>query len=164
VTLGHPSKFQRASRLGFITAATSLNGGQPNFARCLAVSCTGTLYIQFRGLLPPNGISLRAILTLRPNLAFSYIGSVTAPHSSSGRQLNCGVQQRAPPTFGRAAIALGIGPHSSFVYRIQSSEYITTYMYEYYATCFNGVHTSAFGQICNCCRFVHATSLVALQT
>ena len=25
----------------------------------------------------------------------------------------CGVEQRAPLTFGRAAIALGIGPHSS---------------------------------------------------
>jgi len=25
----------------------------------------------------------------------------------------CGVEQRAPPIFGRAAIMLGIGPHSS---------------------------------------------------
>jgi len=30
-SLGHPSKFQRVSRLGFITVPTSLNGGQPNF-------------------------------------------------------------------------------------------------------------------------------------
>ena len=37
----------------------------------------------------------------------------TARHSSSGRQPNCGVEQRAPPMFGRAAIRLGIGPHSS---------------------------------------------------
>jgi len=44
----HPSKFQRVSRLGFVTAATSLNG-QVNFARCLAVSWTGTLYIHFWG-------------------------------------------------------------------------------------------------------------------
>ena len=28
----------------------------------------------------------------------------------------CGVEQRAPPVFGRAAITLGIGPHSSFHY------------------------------------------------
>jgi len=28
-----------------------------------------------------------------------------------GRQPNCGVEQRAPPVFGRAAITLGIGPH-----------------------------------------------------
>jgi len=26
----------------------------------------------------------------------------------------CGVEQRAPPIFARAAIALGIGPHSGF--------------------------------------------------
>ena len=26
----------------------------------------------------------------------------------------CGVEQRVPPIFGRAAITLGIGPHSSF--------------------------------------------------
>jgi len=37
-SLGHPSKFQRVSRLGSVTAATSLTGGQPNFARRLAVS------------------------------------------------------------------------------------------------------------------------------
>jgi len=28
----------------------------------------------------------------------------------------CGVEQRAPPIFSRAAIALGIGPHSSYYY------------------------------------------------
>ena len=27
----------------------------------------------------------------------------------------CGVEQRAPPIFGSAAITLGIGPHSSFL-------------------------------------------------
>ena len=41
--------------LGFITAATLLNGGQPNFARCLAVSWTGTLDIHF-GAVAPDGI------------------------------------------------------------------------------------------------------------
>ena len=52
--LGHPSKFQRVSRLAFVTTATSLTGGQPNFARCLAVSCAGTLYIYtFSGALAP---------------------------------------------------------------------------------------------------------------
>jgi len=28
----------------------------------------------------------------------------------------CGVEQRAPPIFGRAAITLGIGPHSSLTF------------------------------------------------
>jgi len=44
------------------------------------------------------------------------LGSVTAWHSSSGRQPNCGVEQRAPSIFGRAAITLGIGPHSSLFF------------------------------------------------
>jgi len=39
--LGHPSKFQRGSLIGFVIAATSLNGYQPNFARCLAVCWAG---------------------------------------------------------------------------------------------------------------------------
>jgi len=37
-----------------------------------------------------------------------------ARHSSSRRQPKCGVEQRAPPIFGRATITLGIGPHSSY--------------------------------------------------
>jgi len=52
VSLGHPSKFHRLSRLSFVTAATSFTGGQPNFARRLAVSCSATLYIHFRGSCP----------------------------------------------------------------------------------------------------------------
>jgi len=84
---GHPSKFQRVSRLRFVTAATSLTGGQPNLlAWCLAISWAGTLYIHLRGLLHPEGILPGAKLTLRPSHAFSYIGSITARHSSSRRQ------------------------------------------------------------------------------
>ena len=45
--------FQRVSRLAFVTAATSLTGGQPNFAQCLAVSWAATLYIHFSGALAP---------------------------------------------------------------------------------------------------------------
>jgi len=51
VSLGHANNFQRVSRVGFVTAATSLTAGQPNFAWCLAASWAGTLYIHFRGLL-----------------------------------------------------------------------------------------------------------------
>jgi len=113
VSLGHPSKFQRVSHLGFVTAATSLNGSQPNFARCLRVSWAGRVCIHIRRLFAPNGILPSAKFTLRLSLALSYIDSVTARQSSSGRQPNCGVEQRAPPLFGRAAITLSIGPHSS---------------------------------------------------
>jgi len=66
----------------------SLTGGQPNFAQCLAVSWAATLYIHFLGLLPPDRILPGVKFTLRPSLAFLYIGSVTAWHSSSGHQPN----------------------------------------------------------------------------
>jgi len=79
----------------------------------------------FSGTLAADGILPRAKFTLRPTLAFSYIGSVTARHSSSGRQPTFAtwykkwngsteLSQRAPPIFGWAAIMLGIGPHSSY--------------------------------------------------
>jgi len=44
------------------------------------------LCIHFRGLLPCNGILPGAKFTLRPGLTLSDIGSVTARHSSTGRQ------------------------------------------------------------------------------
>jgi len=47
-----------------------------------------SLYIHYVGLLPPKGFLPAAKLTLCPTLALSYIGSVTARHSSSGRQPN----------------------------------------------------------------------------
>jgi len=40
------------------------------------------------GLLPPNGILPAAKFTLFSSFAFSYIGSITAWHSSSGRPPN----------------------------------------------------------------------------
>jgi len=43
----------------------------------------------------------------------SRLGSVTARHLVVGVSQTCGVEQRAPPMFGRATITLGIGPHSS---------------------------------------------------
>jgi len=86
--LGHPSNFQQILHLGFVTAVTSLTGGKPNFAWCLAVSWASTPYIHFWGLLPPDGSLPGAKFTLHPSLAFSYIGSVTARHTSSGHQPN----------------------------------------------------------------------------
>jgi len=61
-SLEHPIKFQRVSRLGFVTAATSFTGGQPNFTRLLGCYNIYT----FSGALPPDGILPRAKFTLRP--------------------------------------------------------------------------------------------------
>jgi len=47
-----------------------------------------TMYTFGGGLLLPDGILARAKFTLRPSLVFSYIGSVTAWHFSSGPQPN----------------------------------------------------------------------------
>ena len=46
----------------------------------------GYIIYTFLGALAPNGILPGAKFTLRQSLAFSYIGSVTARHSRSGRQ------------------------------------------------------------------------------
>ena len=48
-----------------------------------------TIYT-FLGAFAPDVILLRVKLTLRPSLAFSYIGSITTRHSSSGPQPNFG--------------------------------------------------------------------------
>jgi len=109
VSLGHPSYFQRLSHLGFVTAATSLNGSQPNFARCLAVSCmAGTLYIHFWGILPRYGILPGAKFNLHPPslvLSFFYMLShfeVTRFRLTAGR-LKFGEIWVFPPNF------LGVG-------------------------------------------------------
>jgi len=75
------------------------------------------MYIHFRALLLDR-ILHSPIFTLRPSLAFAYIGSVIAWGVSQTlrRGTRNGIMelsQRAPPIFGRAAITLGIGPHSS---------------------------------------------------
>jgi len=80
---GTPANF--TVLVGFVTASPSLNGRQPNFAQCLAISWAGTLYIHFWGLLPRKGILPGAKFTLHPSLVLSYIGSITAWHSSSQR-------------------------------------------------------------------------------
>jgi len=45
----------------------------------------------------------------------SRLGSVTARHCSSGRAKLCGVEQKAPPIFSRAAITSGMAHISSFL-------------------------------------------------
>jgi len=124
VSLGHSSKFQRVAHLVFVTAATALTGGQPNFARCLAISYAGTLYIYIFG-----GSCLRTEFcwvqnSLYVQLLHSPILPALlhgTPPASVSQAFRCGTRngitelsQRASPMFRWAAITLGIGPHSSF--------------------------------------------------
>ena len=68
---GTPANFNGCRVLAPLLAApTSLNGRQPNFARCLAVSCK----LQ-------NSLCVQVTKS-----SVSYIGSVNARHSSSGHQ------------------------------------------------------------------------------
>ena len=90
-------------------ASTSFTGGQPNFARSLAVSWAGTQCIHFQGLLPSDGILSRAKFTLPPSPAFSYIGCVTVYHPSSGRQPHFATwyKERNYGTFAEGATYFG---------------------------------------------------------
>ena len=76
----------RVSRLAFVTAATSLTGGQPNFARCWpSHGLVHYLYI-FGSSCPLTEFCQVQNSLCFSSLALSYIGSVTARHSSSRRQ------------------------------------------------------------------------------
>ena len=119
ICFGHPSTFQRVSRIGFVNAATSLIGGQPNFARCLAVSSAATLYIDFRGLLPLTEFchvqnSLYVQVMRSPILAALMHGTPAAGVSQTlprcARNGITELSQRASLIFGKAAITLGISP------------------------------------------------------
>jgi len=67
----------------------------------------------FSGALAPDGISPRAKFSLRPSLAFSYIGSVTARHSSGGRQPNFAAWYKEwnYGTFAEGATYIRLGGH-----------------------------------------------------
>jgi len=88
-SLGHPSKFQPVSCVGFVSAPTSFNGGQQTFAGCLAISWAGTLYITFLGALAPNRILPGANFTLCPSLAFCYCTALEQCRSAK----ICGIVQ-----------------------------------------------------------------------
>jgi len=114
LVLGTPANFNGfAAWLRY--CSESLNGSQPNFAQCLALTWAGRLYIHFRRLLLHNWILPDAKLTLRPpSLALSYSQRYWTAVEQWARAKLCGVEHRTPPIFGRATIMLGIGPHSSY--------------------------------------------------
>jgi len=91
---------------------TLLDGGQPNFAQCLAVSCAVSLYIHFWGLLPANRIFATCEIYFASKscvLLLYWHGYCTA--LEQWLQPNWSIQQKAPPAFGMAAITLCIGSH-----------------------------------------------------
>jgi len=125
--LGHPANFN-----WFVTAATSLTGGQPNLARCLAVFWAATLYIYiyiyiFGSSWPPDGFAKCKVHFTSKSCVLYWLHYSTALQQRASlvsqtlrhgtRNAITELSQRAPPIFGWAAITLGIGTHSSFVNR-----------------------------------------------
>jgi len=129
---GTPANFDGFRVIGFVTAATSLTGGQPYFARCLAVSRAATLYIHFWGQGFGGSCPLTEFCQVQNSLCVQVLPSpiLTAlqrgtPAADISQTLRRGTRngitelsQAAPPIFGWAAITLGIGPHSSLVYSV----------------------------------------------
>jgi len=112
-SLGHFSKFQRVSRVGSLLQRRHLpEANQTLHDVWPSLGLTHTIYTFWR-LLPPDGILPGARFTLRPSLAFSYIGSVTARHSSSGRQPNCAAWNTEwnYVTFAEGATYIWLGGH-----------------------------------------------------
>ena len=125
--------FQRVSFLGFVTAATSLNGRQPNFARCLAQIgrllgwYTLGVYIHFRDSCPltefcqlQNSLSVQVLHS--PILAALLHGTWAVGVSQTlQRDTRIELQNFRSSSFStedatyipRAAITLGIGTHCS---------------------------------------------------
>jgi len=115
VSLGHPTKFQQVSRLGVITAPTSLIGGQPNFTRCLAVSWAGILYIHFGGSCPLTEFcQVQNSLCVSKSCVLLYIGSVTARHALqqwASAKLCGAVQGMELQNFRRGCLYIRLGGH-----------------------------------------------------
>jgi len=67
----------------------------------------------FSGVLAPDGILSGAKFTLRPSLALSYVGSITARHSSRGHQRNFAAWYKEWDyrTFAEGAAYIRLGGH-----------------------------------------------------
>jgi len=98
---------------------------------CLAASCAGTLYIHFWGLLPLREICqvqnlLYVQVLCSPLLAALVHGTQVVGVSQTLRRCTRNgiteLSQTAPPIFGRAAITLGIGPHSRSILCLHSDK------------------------------------------
>jgi len=121
-SLGHTSKFQRVSRLGFVTAATSLNGRQPNFGRCLGISWAVTLCIHCGALNPITEFCQvqhsPCVQVLRSPILAALLHDTRAVCVS---QILRRVTRKGI-IFHRAAITLGIGRHSNLLYSSACAE------------------------------------------
>ena len=119
-----PANFYRFRILpSLLQQRRKLCGVQQSFARCLAVSWAGTLYIHFWELLllaefcpVQNSLYVQVLRKLRSALPHG------TPAAGVSQTLRRGTRngitelsQRAQPIFGWAATTLNIGPHPSYL-------------------------------------------------
>ena len=110
------SKFQRVSRLGFVTAPTVAQRRSTKLCTMFGRLLGWYTIYTFSGSLDPNGILSGAICTLRPSMAFSYIGSVTTRVQAVDvtQTLRHRIRKRITELSLLVCVpSLGIGPHSS---------------------------------------------------
>ena len=129
--MGHPSKFQRVTRLGFVTAPMSLKSQRRSTKLCKMFGRLlrwYNLYIQFWGLLPTTtefchvqhshcGKSCVLLYWQRYCTTLEQYASAKLCGMLQGRELgSLGPRVYAPPRIahGSVAIMLNIGPHSIY--------------------------------------------------
>ena len=113
VGLGHPGRFNGLHILASLLhrhRSVEVNQTLQDVCRLLGWY---TIYVNFGGLLPHNRILPSAKFALRPSLAFSYIGSVTGRHSSSGCQPDFAAWYKEwnYGTFAEGATYIWLGGH-----------------------------------------------------
>ena len=87
-----------------------------------SLSLADTLHIHFWGLLSRNGILPGAkIHFVSKSCALLYFQRYCMALEQCASAKLCGVEQREPPIFDRAAITLGIDPHFQFMYSFKAN-------------------------------------------
>jgi len=119
-SLRNPSKFQRVWRLAFVTAATSLTGGQPNLSPALVHYIT---YTFSRAVALWRNFATSKIYIRSKCCVLQYWQRYCTALQQRASAKLCGVVQGMEVRnfrkgchhiFGWAADTLGIGPHSSY--------------------------------------------------
>ena len=122
-SLGHPSKFQPLSHLGFVTApmcSTEIkktlqhvwpSAGLVHYIYSCGGSCLLTEFCQLQ-----NSLCVQVLRSPIGNTVLQQRPSAKPCWVHGTRNGITELSQRAPPIFGWAAITFGIGPHSSFNY------------------------------------------------
>ena len=123
-SLGHPSKFQRVSRVGFVTVPMSLKDvnqtlhdvwPSPWLVRYVCVSGGACLLTEFCKM--QNSLCVQVLRSPILAALMHVTGAAGASTKLCGVVQGNGITellQKVPPILDRAAITLGIGPHSSF--------------------------------------------------